>query len=96
MDGAFIPGKQIYIPDEVGSTVTFSDQELSMMRKRAPELADMIGLMTNEQRAKAKAMLYEKGIFKEEVKATPKKTLSPEHLAKLAAGRKASREKKAA
>jgi hypothetical protein len=95
MDGAFIPGKQIYIPDEVGSTVTFSDQELSMMRKRAPELADMIGLMTNEQREKAKLMLYEKGIFKEEVKAPPKKTLSPEHLAKLLAGRKVARARKA-
>ena len=90
MDHAVIPGKQIYIPDEVGATVTFNDAELSAIRSKAPEIADMLGLMTNEQRGKAKALLAESGVFDPE-RTKPKRTLSEAHKAALKAGREAKR-----
>ena len=57
MDNAFIPGKQVYIPDNVGSTVTFSDAELAQMDALKPGLRDTVGVMSNEQRQVVKDML---------------------------------------
>jgi len=94
MDNAVIPGRQIYIPDEVGSTVTFSDAELTEIRARSPEVADMIGLMTNEQRSQAKALLQK--IVTKSAPKKQKRTMSAEHKAKLMAGRDRARANKAA
>ncbi len=64
MQGALITGKQFFLqPEGVGPATTFSDGELDILRDQKPELAAMIGLMTNEQRAQAKIMLYETGVF---------------------------------
>ena len=57
MDNAFIQGKQIHIPDNVGATVTFSDAELDQMDGLKAGLRDTVGAMTNEQRGVVKDML---------------------------------------
>ena len=57
MDNAVIPGKQIYIPDNVGATVVFSDAELMQLMQIKPGLAGTVGSMTNEQRALVKDLL---------------------------------------
>lgn len=100
MDNAVIPGKQIYIPDGVGATVTFSDAELAKLMKIKPGLAGSVGLMSNEQRALVKDLL---AAFKEPEKKAEKpkgrKPLTDEQrkvLAdRLAAARLAKAAKKA-
>jgi hypothetical protein len=55
MDNAYIPGKQIYIPEGVGATVTFNDAQIAVLRMVSPQLADALSLMSNQQRAQVKA-----------------------------------------
>jgi hypothetical protein len=57
MDNAFIQGKAIYIPENVGATVTFNDAELDQMKALKPGLAESVFAMTNEQRQVVKDML---------------------------------------
>lgn len=57
MDNAFIQGKNIYIPENVGATVTFSDAEMAQIMALKPGLAGTVGTMTNEQRAVVKEMI---------------------------------------
>lgn len=55
MDNAFIPGKQIHLPDNPdGLGVTFSKKQLDAIRSLDPEMADRIGTLTNKQRAQVK------------------------------------------
>lgn len=57
MDNAAVPGKYIYIPDNVGATVTFNDGEMEQLRALKPGLAETVGSMTNDQRKVVKDML---------------------------------------
>lgn len=57
MDNAVVQGKAIYIPPNVGSTVTFSDAELGQMDNLKAGLRDTVGVMSNEQRQVVKDML---------------------------------------
>lgn len=64
MQGALIPGKEFFLPPEGAATgVVFSDEDLALVRVKAPEVAEMLGLMSNEQRAQAKEKLVERGII---------------------------------
>ena len=55
MDNAYIPGKQYHLPPEgAGMPVTFSDEQLSVLRGIDPEIAEMVGSMNNRQRAEVK------------------------------------------
>ncbi len=57
MDNAVVQGKNIYIPENVGSTVTFSDEEMAQLKALKPGLAETVALMTNDQRQVVKDML---------------------------------------
>ena len=57
MDNAVVSTKQIYIPDNVGDTVTFNDEELAALRAIKPQLAESIGAMSNGQRAVVKELV---------------------------------------
>lgn len=57
MDNAVVSGKQIHIPDAVGVTVTFNDDEMAQIKALKPGLDEQVGLMTNEQRQVVKDML---------------------------------------
>jgi len=57
MDNAVVQGKAIYIPENVGSTVTFSDEEIAHLKDLKPGLAETVALMTNDQRQVVKEML---------------------------------------
>lgn len=95
MDNAVVQGKNIYIPDNVGATVTFSDADLNRLRALKPGLAETVGAMTNEQRAVVKEMLSMMPSKKREPKPKPekkpRKQMSPEAkaalLVRLAEGR---------
>ena len=57
MDNAVVQGKNFYIPEGVGATVTFSDAELDQLNALKPGLRDTVGAMSNEQRQVVKDML---------------------------------------
>ena len=57
MDNAVIPGRQIYIPDDVGATVIFSDADIARIMALKPGLAGSLAGMTNAQRQVVKEML---------------------------------------
>ena len=111
MDGAQIPGKQIYLPPNMaGLPVVFSAEQIAIIRLCNPQLADMLGTLTNVQRAEVKDALTvptaaqirsRKGVEKREAmkrerNAKPKRTMSDEHKAAMKAGREAARARKAA
>jgi len=54
MDNAYITGKRIHIPDNVGNTVTFSDAQIAALRMVSPQLADALSLMSNAERGQVK------------------------------------------
>ena len=103
MDNAQIPGKNFYMPETTGPAVTFSDEQLSVLRQLSPQLADSIALMGNAERQQVKDTVAGIGLAPSKAsvdgkrgadKATKRRTLSPEHKAKLQAGRKAALAKK--
>lgn len=58
MHSAFIPGQQYFLPpDGAGRSVAFSEDQLAMLRSIAPDVADKIGLMNNEQRGEIKEIV---------------------------------------
>lgn len=78
MHGALIPGKQFHFgPIDAGLPVTFSVEQLTLLRELDPQLADRLATLTNRQRAEVKDAL--------EVK--PKRTLTPEQKERMRAGR---------
>jgi hypothetical protein len=88
-----IQGKIMFMPPpDVGQAAVFSDEQIEMLRSLDPELADKIAMLTNVQRQEVKEVLSkaqmdgQKGVEIREAKKK-KKVLSPEHLAKLKAGR---------
>ena len=105
MDNAYIPGKQFFMPETTGQSVVFSEAQIAFLRGINPNLADMIGTMSNDQRIEVKqaiegiglspaAIAGKKGVEKRESMKKAKRTLSPEHLAKMQAGRDAAKAKK--
>ena len=105
MDNAQIPGKQIYLPDSPdGLGVTFTDEQLSVLRQLSPELADQIGSMSNSQRAQVKqavdgiglepsaaSIAGKRGVEKREAM---KRVISAEQKQKMAEGRAAAKAKR--
>lgn len=58
MDNAYIPGKMFFMPPaNAGLPVAFSEAQLAYLRSVSPEIADQIGLMSNEQRREVKQVL---------------------------------------
>jgi hypothetical protein len=109
MDNAYIQGKQIYIPDGVGSTVTFNDAQIAVLRMVSPQLADALSLMSNQQRAQVKEALTGSdgggiGLAAERntpnatgvVKVKAKRVMSEAQKAALAAGREKAKAARAA
>jgi hypothetical protein len=90
LDGALIPGKQYFLPPAGSAApVTFSDEQIAVLRILNPNLADMLATLTNRERAQVKETL---------APAVPKvkRTMSSEHKAKMQAAAKAAREAKKA
>jgi hypothetical protein len=103
MDNAFIPGKQIHMPETMGPAVTFNDEQLALLRSLSPEIADKIGTLANPERQLVKDTIAGIGLSEapprsqasiDGAKGTPKRvelakkhTMSEEHKAKLKAGR---------
>lgn len=58
MDGALIPGRQMFNVENVtGSTITFNDAEIAILREHAPDVALRLGTYNNAQRAEVKEVL---------------------------------------
>ena len=63
MDNAYIPGKQFFLPPMgAGLPVVLSDAQMARLRAIDPEIADMVGLMGNAQRAEVKDIIEDAGI----------------------------------
>lgn len=99
-------------PADAGLPTTFSAEQLAFLRTISPELADQVGLMNNAQRREVKqvldggiglepkqpsaaSILGKKGVEKREAMKA-KRTMTPEHKAKLLAAAAAAREAKKA
>ncbi len=99
MDNALIAGKQYMLPPvEAKRGVPFTDEQLALLKAISPEIAERIATLTNEQRAEVKQELTQAQIDGKrgvEIREA-KKVLSPEHLAKMKAGRERAKEKAAA
>ncbi len=103
MDGAQIPGKSFFMP-EVAPTpgAVMTDAESARLKEVDPELHDMMVALNGPQRAKVLEELRKLIAMESEAKeakaveAPPKRTLSEEHKAKLAEGRRKAAEAKAA
>ena len=67
MDSAFIPGKQFYMPETTGPAVPFNDEQLALLRKMSPALADQLALMSNAQRQEVKDAVVGIGLSEEVV-----------------------------
>ena len=105
MDGAMIPGKQIFMPETTGPAVVFSDEQIAVLRTLDPGLADRLSTLTNTQRTVVKEALGGIGLEvpspasiagsmgAERKKA--KRILSADQKAKMAAGREAAKKRKA-
>jgi hypothetical protein len=95
MDGALIPGKNFFLPPYgAGLPVTFSAEQLALLRQMNPALADMLGTLDNRERAEVKDALNA-GIGLS-AKEQPKRKLTAEHKAAMKAGREAKAKKAAA
>lgn len=94
MDGAQIQGKNFFLPPfNAGLPVTFSEEQLAVLRQLNPALADMLGTLTNHERAEVKDALNA-GIGLAE---KPKRVLSDAQKAAMKAGRdKSLKSRKAA
>lgn len=108
MDGAQISGKNFFLPPYGAALpVTFSNEQLAVIRLASPALADQLATLTNEQRAGIKDALDGKGIGLAsepseaskagkrgvEKREAAKRKLSPAHLAAMKAGREAKAKK---
>jgi hypothetical protein len=110
MDNAYIQGKRFFMPETIGKSVTFSDEQLDFLRSVNPGIADMIGLMNNDQREQVKdaigigltaepsaaSIAGKRGVEKREAARKAKRVLTEEHKKKLLAGRERARAEKAA
>jgi len=87
MDGAYIPGKMFFMPPQgAAPSVTFSAEQIALLRELDPKLAGMLATLPNEARAEVKAIVE---------KADPyaKRKMSPE--ARKAWGLKMAQARKA-
>lgn len=63
LDSAVIPGRQFYFgPPNAGLPVTFSDEQIALLRAVDPAFADRLGSLTNVQRSEVKDVLKDGGI----------------------------------
>jgi len=107
MDNAFIPGRNFFMPDTSGPAVVFNAEQLALLRKMSPQLADAIGMMNNVQREEVKNAISGIGLAQEPSEASvegkrgvekrekKRAKLSAAHKAAMAAGRAAAAKRKA-
>lgn len=93
MDNAHIPGKQFFMPETTGPVVTFTDEQIALLRSVDPEMAERLSTLTNPQRQKVKDIV---GIGLIADAPKQKRKMSEEHKQKMLAGQKRAREAKAA
>jgi hypothetical protein len=91
LDNALIPGRQFYLPP-VGAAapVTFSDQQIAVLRALNPAIADMLATLDNTQRAAVKKALDVPPV------TAKKRVMSDAQKDALRRGREAAAEKKKA
>lgn len=96
MDNAYIPGKMFFMPPaNAGLAVTFSDEQLQVLRALNPQLADMLGLMSNARRQEVKEAIGGIGLEEEDPRKTPEaRARASEHGRRGVAKREAARSKK--
>jgi len=87
LDNPIVTAKDIHLPPRGADLpILMSDEEHAVLKTLDPELADMMALASNEQRRSILEYVRTTMTAKPEV-IKPKRKLSPEHLAKLQAGR---------
>jgi hypothetical protein len=104
MDTTFIAGKQFFMPDTSGPAVVFNDDQLALLRRLSPQIADALALMNNVDRQQVKDTISGIGLADESRNASSeagkrgaarKRQLSDAQKAAMKAGREAAAKKKA-
>jgi len=97
MDNAVIAPKTMHLPPAgAGPVSVMSEAEHEVLKQMDPEIADMMALASNDQRSQILKAVREVMVAEQEAPKKPKRKLSEEHLAKLAAGRDKAKAKKTA
>lgn len=97
MHNTIVQGTQYYMPETSSQSVVFNDAQIELLRSLAPDVADKLSFMTNEQRSEVKKIVTEKH-FPAATKIAKKK-MSEEHrqaasdrMKKMHADKKAKKE----
>lgn len=103
MDSAQIQGKNFFMPETSGPSVTFNDQQLAMIRQLSPAMADALALMSNHDRQQVKDTITGIGLAEPSAAsvaghkgAAKKRELSEAQKAAMKAGREKAAAAKAA
>lgn len=98
MDSAQIQGKQFHMPETSGPSVIFSNDQLALLRKLNPEIADMLAVLSNGDRQTVKDAVVGIGLSERSPAseaghrgAAKKRVLSAAHKAAMKAGREAKK-----
>jgi len=82
MDNAFIPGKQIFLPNvDAGRGVTFSNEQLALLDMLSPEIRSQLASLDNATRAKVKEAVEGIGLEPDPVQSAAGKLGAEKRLA---------------
>jgi hypothetical protein len=97
MDNAQITPKTMHLPPPgAGPVAVMSEAEHEALKKINPEIAEMMALASNDQRSQILSNVRAVMISEQEAPPKPKRKISEEHKAAMAAGRAKAQAKKEA
>ena len=101
MHNTIVQGTQYYMPETTSPTVVFNSAQIELLRSLAPDVADKLSFMTNEQRSEVKQIIKEQHfpaatkIAKEKKKraiSEEQRQAASERMKKMHADKKAKKE----
>lgn len=99
MHNTVVQGTQYFMPETSSQTVVFNDSQIEYLRSIAPDVADKLSFMTNDQRSEVKEIINEQHfpaatkIVKERKKMSEEqRQAASERMKKMHADKKAKKE----
>ena len=69
MDNAQIPGRNFFMPETTGPAVTFSEEQIAVLRKLSPDLADRLSTLDNTERKRVRDVVEGIGLAPDPVQS---------------------------